>query len=45
MLQRNYKFNGSFADTVLDLVSQLRDVVLMDVYLNLENPRGAGILE
>jgi hypothetical protein len=30
---------------VLDLVSQLRDVVLMNVYLDLENPRGAGILE
>jgi hypothetical protein len=25
---------------VLDLVSQLRDVVLMNVYLDLENPRG-----
>ncbi len=24
---------------------QLRDVVLMNVYLDLENPRGAGILE
>jgi hypothetical protein len=28
--------------SVLDLVSQLRDVVLMNVYLDLGNPRGAG---
>ncbi len=26
--------------TVLDLVSQVRDVVLMNVYLDLGNPRG-----
>jgi hypothetical protein len=25
---------------VLDLVSQVRDIVLMNVYLDLENPRG-----
>jgi hypothetical protein len=31
--------------SVLDPVSQLRDVVLMNVYLDLENPRGPGILE
>ncbi len=30
---------------VLDLVSQVRDVVLMNVYLDLENPGGVGILE
>jgi hypothetical protein len=29
---------------VLDLVSQFRDVVLMNVYLDLEDPGGAGIL-
>jgi hypothetical protein len=28
--------------TVLDLVSQVCDIVLMSVYLDLENPRGAG---
>ncbi len=28
--------------SVLDLVSQVRDVVLMSVYLDLENPRGSG---
>jgi hypothetical protein len=28
--------------TVLDLVSQVRDVVLMKVYLDLENSRGSG---
>ncbi len=27
---------------VLDLVSQIRDVVLMNVYLGLGNPRGSG---
>jgi hypothetical protein len=27
---------------VLDLVSQVGDIVLMNVYLDLENPRGAG---
>jgi hypothetical protein len=27
---------------VLDLVNQVRDVVLMSVYLDLENPRGLG---
>ncbi len=27
---------------VLDLVSQIRDVVLMNVYLDLENPGGSG---
>jgi hypothetical protein len=27
---------------VLDLVSQVRDVVLMNVYLGLGNPRGPG---
>jgi hypothetical protein len=27
---------------VLDLVSQVHDIVLMNVYLDLENPRGAG---
>ncbi len=30
--------------TVLDLVSQVRDVVLMSVYLDLGNPGGVGIL-
>jgi hypothetical protein len=30
---------------VLVLVSQVRDVVLMNVYLDLGNPRGGGILE
>ncbi len=30
---------------VLDLVSQVRDVVLMNVYLDLGNPGGVGILE
>jgi hypothetical protein len=30
---------------VLDLVSQVRDVVLMNVYLGLGNSRGVGILE
>jgi hypothetical protein len=28
--------------TVLDLVSQVRDVVLMNVYLDLGDPRGLG---
>ncbi len=28
--------------SVLDLVSQIRDVVLMNVYLDLGNPRGSG---
>ncbi len=28
--------------TVLDLVSQVRDVVLMSVYLDLGNPGGSG---
>jgi hypothetical protein len=28
---------------VLDLVSQVRDVVLMSVYLDLGNPGGSGI--
>ncbi len=28
--------------SVLDLVSQVRDVVLMNVYLDLENSRGSG---
>jgi hypothetical protein len=28
---------------VLDLVSQIRDVVLMNVYLDLGNPGGSGI--
>jgi hypothetical protein len=28
--------------TVLDLVSQVRNVVLMNVYLDLENPGGSG---
>jgi hypothetical protein len=28
--------------SVLDLVSQVRDVVLMNVYLDLGNPRGSG---
>jgi hypothetical protein len=27
---------------VLDLVDQVRDVVLMNVYLDLGNPRGSG---
>ncbi len=27
---------------MLDLVSQVRNVVLMNVYLNLGNPRGSG---
>ncbi len=27
---------------MLDLVSQIRDVVLMNVYLDLENPGGSG---
>jgi hypothetical protein len=27
---------------VLDLVSQVRDVVLMNVYLDLGDPRGSG---
>ncbi len=27
---------------MLDLVSQIRDVVLMNVYLDLGNPRGSG---
>ncbi len=35
---------GSGTVNVLDLVSQLRDVVLTNVYLDLGNPRGAGIL-
>jgi hypothetical protein len=44
--------NLAFADNMLneivqilivpDLVSQLRDVVLMNVYLDLGNPRGPG---
>ena len=34
---------GSGCTTLL--VSQVRDVVLMNVYLDLGNPRGAGILE
>ncbi len=29
-------------DTVLDLVSQVRDVVLMNVYLDLRNSGGSG---
>jgi hypothetical protein len=28
--------------TVLDLVSQVRDAILMGVYLDVENPRGSG---
>ncbi len=28
--------------SVLDLVRQIRDVVLMNVYLDLENPGGSG---
>ncbi len=28
--------------TVLDLVSQVRDVILMNVYFDLGNPGGAG---
>ncbi len=27
---------------MLDLVSQIRDVVIMNVYLDLGNPRGSG---
>jgi hypothetical protein len=30
---------------VLDLVSQVRDVILMNVYLDLGNSGGVGILE
>jgi hypothetical protein len=29
--------------TVLDLVSQVRDAILMSVYLEGRNPRGSGI--
>jgi hypothetical protein len=28
--------------TVLDLVSQVRDAILMNVYLEVRNPRGSG---
>jgi hypothetical protein len=34
--------NQFLVATVLDLVSQLRDIVLMSVYLDLANPGGAG---
>ncbi len=30
---------------MLDFVSQVRDAVLMNVYLDVRNPGGAGILE
>ncbi len=41
-----YEFRGycMITITVLDLVSQVRDVVLMNVYLDLGD-RGVGILE
>ncbi len=34
--------DANFNVTVLDLVSQVRDVVLMDVYLDLGDPGGSG---
>jgi hypothetical protein len=34
--------HGQMIVHVLDLVSQVRDVVLMNVYLDLGNPRGPG---
>ncbi len=36
---------GEYMILVLDLVNQIRDVVLMNVYLDLGNPGGCGILE
>jgi hypothetical protein len=36
---------GMCTVSVLDLVSQVRNVILMNVYLGLGKPRGVGILE
>ncbi len=35
----------TYVDSVLDLVSQVRDAILMNVYLEVRNPGGVGILE
>jgi hypothetical protein len=38
----SYPFANSLDGPVLDLVSQVRDVVLMNVYLDLGNSGGSG---
>ncbi len=40
MGKTEFVVGASSAGTVLDLVSQVRDVVLMNVYLDLGNPGG-----
>ncbi len=39
-MNRIMKYLGQSNDSILDLVSQVRDAILMNVYLEVRNPGG-----